>query len=348
CAILSTLTDDGLGYQYLWFDYPTLNPIIGYHLAPSLLMISFVLYSKIFLNLRENFQRLNQIINWVVIGYFIYYLSELIFLPESLQFRWAYVIPYLTVYIVAIQCFIHGFKAARFFIVGYTVIFISIVIIQMRATGAIEGNIFTVYIFNYGLILEVIALSFGLADRVKILKGEKEVAQNEIKVKYEENNQLQEKVNKQLEEHNKFQERTIKELELKNQELNDTKSMLVKILNQVPLKVFLKKYNGEFYVVNDSVAKFHNLTVEELIGKSDKDFYNAHDAAEWLEAEHQIIKNGKQEYENEDNGRLLRTVKMPFYIDTLKETGLLGLQQDITEYIKEREMTQKEIIRQLE
>jgi len=348
CGILITLTDDGLGYQYLWFDYPKWNPIIGYHIAPSLLLVSFVFYARVFLDLKRLFPTQDKLIFQVLAGYFLYYLMELTILPETMQVRGAYLIPYLLVYYTAIKCFLSGYKSARLFIIGYSLIFISIIIIQLRANGTIDGNIFTVYAFNYGLILEVIVLSFGLADRVKILKKEKELANGLAEMHSLEREGLQELVSKQSEENFRFQQQTIQELEAKNRETQATKSMLIKILNEIPLKVFLKKYNGEFYVVNDSVAKFHNLSAEELIGKSDADFYDAKDAQEWLEAEHEIIAKGRQEYENEDNGRLLRTVKMPFYIDPLHETGLLGFQQDITEYIKEREKTQKEIIRQLE
>jgi PAS domain S-box-containing protein len=122
------------------------------------------------------------------------------------------------------------------------------------------------------------------------------------------------------------------ELDKLNHEVEAFRKMLIRILNQIPLKVFLKQYNGKFFIVNDAVSSFHGFkTPDGLIGKSDFDFYDAKDAAEWLEAEHKIIAGGRTEYTHEDNGRILRTVKMPFYIDPLKETGLLGFQADVTE-----------------
>jgi PAS domain-containing protein len=126
----------------------------------------------------------------------------------------------------------------------------------------------------------------------------------------------------------------IKELELDivNQNMEAFRKMLIRILNEIPLKVFLKQYNGKFFIVNDAVSAFHGFdSPEGLIGKSDFDFYAHDDAAEWLEAEHKIIAEGRTEYVHEDNGRFLQTVKMPFYIDPLKETGLLGFQADVTE-----------------
>jgi transcriptional regulator with PAS, ATPase and Fis domain len=117
-----------------------------------------------------------------------------------------------------------------------------------------------------------------------------------------------------------------------NKEMEATRKMLIRILNEIPLKVFLKQYNGKFFVVNDTVSRFHGFeTPEGLIGKSDFDFYDHKDASDWLEAEHKIIAAGRTEYVHQDGGQTLKTIKMPFYIDPLNETGLLGLQADVTE-----------------
>jgi len=122
------------------------------------------------------------------------------------------------------------------------------------------------------------------------------------------------------------------QLDKVNQQMESTRKMLIRILNEIPLKVFLKQYNGKFFVVNDTVSRFHGFdSPEGLIGKSDFDFYDHKDASDWLEAEHKIIASGRTEYIHEDGGQILKTIKMPFYIDPLDETGLLGLQADVTE-----------------
>ena len=122
------------------------------------------------------------------------------------------------------------------------------------------------------------------------------------------------------------------QLDKVNHEMEATRKMLIRILNEIPLKVFLKQYNGKFFVVNDTVSRFHGFdSPEGLIGKSDFDFYDHKDASEWLEAEHKIIASGRTEYIHEDGGKILQTIKMPFYIDPINETGLLGLQADVTE-----------------
>jgi len=227
-GILSTMTDDGLGFQYLWANYPHHIRFIGIYFAPSLLLITFIFYSIAFLELNKNFPKLRNLLLGVTAMYFVYYFITIVVAPEFIQFKLAYILPFLTSYIIAIYIFSKGYKPARFYIVGYTFILLSIVIIQLRAMNLVPGNLFTVYSLNYGLVFEVVILSFALSDRIRIIKKENEEAQKEIIEKLEENKALQEKVNRELE--NKVAERT-QELIDKNNELENANVQL-KVLNE--------------------------------------------------------------------------------------------------------------------
>ncbi len=119
---------------------------------------------------------------------------------------------------------------------------------------------------------------------------------------------------------------------------HESKGMLqtvINILNELPQKIFLKDKDGKMVVANINVAKAHNLTPEELIGKSDFDFVDAKTAQEWRNQELEIIRKGKETYTFDETlhgqTRTLTTTKMAFYIPHLNETGLLGIQTDITE-----------------
>ena len=112
----------------------------------------------------------------------------------------------------------------------------------------------------------------------------------------------------------------------------------IHILNELPQKIFLKDENGKMVLTNSKVAEAHNMTVEELIGKSDFDFVDAKTAQEWRNQELEIIKKGKDTYTFDETlhgqTKTLTTVKMAFYIPHLKQTGLLGIQTDVTELEK--------------
>lgn len=110
---------------------------------------------------------------------------------------------------------------------------------------------------------------------------------------------------------------------------------LLDILDQLPHKIFLKDDEGRMVLVNTVVAKAHNMTVEELMGKSDFDFVDAKTAQEWRNQELEIIKKGSETYIFNETlhgeTKTLKSTKMAFYIPHLKQTGLLGIQTDITE-----------------
>jgi hypothetical protein len=182
--------------------------------------------------------------------YFSYYFIQLLFLPADFYFRGFYVLPFIALYIIGIKCSMQGYKPARFFVIGYTIIFFSIIILQLRANGTIEGNVFTVYSLNYGLVLEVAVLSFAMAERIKYIKMEREEAlkekseaQQKIIDQLRINEELKDKVNRELEE--KVSQRT-KELNEKNRELEETNSKLREMTeraNQMSLKLDLDNWN---------------------------------------------------------------------------------------------------------
>jgi len=125
-------------------------------------------------------------------------------------------------------------------------------------------------------------------------------------------------------------------------ELEDYRKLLISVLNEVPEKIFLKDDKGRFIIANKLVADNYNKTVEEILGKSDFDFYPSEEATEFFNREQEIIQSGKTlAYEEGDpskgDGLIVRSIKKPFYIEHMGITGLFGVQFDITD-IKQKEI----------
>jgi PAS domain S-box-containing protein len=158
-----------------------------------------------------------------------------------------------------------------------------------------------------------------------------EIMLNETQQQAEEMRSQEEEMRQNMEELTATQE----EMHRKGVESKGMLDTAIGILNQLPQKVFLKDENGKMVIANLNVAKAHNLSIDELIGKSDFDFVDAKTAQEWRSQELEIIKKGSETYTFDEtlhgHTKTLTTTKMAFYIPHLKQTGLLGIQTDITE-----------------
>ncbi|MBN1187603.1 MAG: PAS domain-containing protein [Bacteroidales bacterium] len=161
--------------------------------------------------------------------------------------------------------------------------------------------------------------------------------------------QQEEEMRQNLEEMQATQE----ELErVKREEIERSKEMmeqqemymktLINILEEIPGRVYLKDEDGRIVIANSAAAKLYNKSVEEVIGTSDFDLYDLKQARIFRDEELEVMKMGAKTYiqeEEDDNEekRVMKVTKMPFYIPYLKQTGLLSIQLNITD-IKQMEM----------
>ncbi len=217
CCGLISLGEDGTGFQYLWPSFPAINNLISL-IAPLLLMISFVVYSKSFLELKTFLPKINKVLDVIIficIGLFILDISVFnIGLNVEL-----YLIPFLLIYAASLMCLKKGLRQARYYIVGYSFMVVSIIFMVLRMSGLIHwDHILFVYSFNIGLVFEIVILSFALGDRIKVIRAQREEAQQRAIVQLKENELLKDQANRELEV--KVKERT-RDLDEKNRELED-------------------------------------------------------------------------------------------------------------------------------
>lgn len=233
-AIGISLTDDGLGFQYIWSEYPKLSQPLGYYVFPIAFLLFYAAYAYYYLP-KSFYQR-----KWLAIGVLVlliqYVLVEWISSIYN-PFSFLFALPFLLIYLFYWYCYSKGYRPARFFLIGNTFAIIGVLVNQMRLLGWMPGNIYSFYAFEAGMVLEFVSLSLALADRYKqIIKQKNRAVQKEIKLKnklteeqakmievQKEKQLLSEKVNRELEE--KVQQRT-EDLAAKNDQLNDLVSKL--------------------------------------------------------------------------------------------------------------------------
>jgi two-component system, cell cycle sensor histidine kinase and response regulator CckA len=119
------------------------------------------------------------------------------------------------------------------------------------------------------------------------------------------------------------------------QALRDSHDMLHAVIEGSPDAVFLKDLDGRYLMINTAGARFLGKDVDRIIGRSDRDLFEAKTAAAIMERDRHVTSTGKPEvFEETIDGDVMRTVlstKSAFRDAQGKVVGLIGIGRDITE-----------------
>lgn len=128
------------------------------------------------------------------------------------------------------------------------------------------------------------------------------------------------------------------------------KNLLNTLMLNMPDFIYIKDTESRFLVASQKLAKILKQdSMEELLGKTDHDFYPRKLADEFRKTEIEIIASGKPVYDLEEDGRdevgnetALITSKIPIRNKEGKIVGIVGIGRDITKLKeKERELEKK-------
>jgi signal transduction histidine kinase len=216
---------EGYTFKYLWPNNPWLaNQSVTWlsAISASLAMLFF----RYFLQTKKYAPLLNKGLNVFI---FIYVLA--IVLSITGYYTISYNIILLNAMIVALYLFgiaiyilRQGYKPAKFFIIAWSTFLSGICVYVLKDFEILPYNLITNYTMQIGSALEVIFLSFALADRINILKREKELSQAEALKISKENERLV--TNQKIMLEKEVAERTA-DLETAYRDLQETQSQLV-------------------------------------------------------------------------------------------------------------------------
>lgn len=118
------------------------------------------------------------------------------------------------------------------------------------------------------------------------------------------------------------------------------------LLENLPLKVFLKDPQSVYISCNGNYACDLNTTPEQIIGKTDFDLLPDEQATKNQELDKRVVSLGVSEVNDEllnIRGKeiWIHSVEIPVYDDKCKITGILGIKSDITEQKKAEEAIRK-------
>ncbi|MCP4130933.1 MAG: hypothetical protein GY754_08110, partial [bacterium] len=178
--LLAQSSFSGYTYEFLWPGSPEwANSSIL--LLASLGVAMAVLFSRLFLQTKKLFPTIDKFIifSLVLITAFAGF-SFLVRYSTAVQCMSVLVMMIaIACMVIGIICLAKGYRAARFYLLAWFVFFIGIIAYILKSFGILPFHFLTEHAIKIGGSLEVILLSFALADRIGIINREKEHARRE-------------------------------------------------------------------------------------------------------------------------------------------------------------------------
>ena len=202
-----------------WFyDRQSILAIYDTHILGALSGVTTIIFANSFLNTKRY-------CNWIYkislfsIGLYTLSLITLCFSLPTVSYQIININASVSLLLVvaSIYSIRQGHRQAKFFLLAWSFFLIGVTVFALKDFGILPFNAFTNFALPVGSVVEILLLSFALADRINVLKQEKELSQQQAFAAMKENEILVKEQNVQLEK--KVHERTA-DLENRNAELH--------------------------------------------------------------------------------------------------------------------------------
>ena len=169
----------GMAFQYLWPESPWMaNP--GLLLSVSFSNVMLLRFSEVFLRGEGESGR-----DWLPLVFRIFYalvgIGVLVLFIGSYRSAAKVTLPLVVLTSLAMVVlgairYKEGYKPTRFFIVAWGVLVTGVSLQALGISGVLESNWLVRHAAQIGSALEVVLLAFALADRIKLLDGQRDQA----------------------------------------------------------------------------------------------------------------------------------------------------------------------------
>jgi two-component system, sensor histidine kinase LadS len=170
---------NGLTYQYLWPGSPWFNNAV---LPASLFATTAfsVLFAGVFLGIRTQLRGALPLYQGIFCCSLLFMLLSFV-IPYGISMKVGTPLAILAILIVLVTgvvSWLRNFKPARFFLIAWMAFLAGQLISALnRGYGLLPSNSFTLYCGQIGSALEVVLLALALADRIKVVREERQLAQ---------------------------------------------------------------------------------------------------------------------------------------------------------------------------
>jgi len=192
------MCQDGVAFQYLWPNTPFLNQ---YSVGTAIFLSSIfgLLFTSNFLYLKTKSPRLYKITIALVVLRCLYYIACL-FDQQLFTFKILEFIPLLFAFYAGCYILNRGFKAARFFVVGYAFLLVgfTVRILLFLDVLWIPYGVLTHYSLSFCFVVEMVLVSFAIGDSIRHLRLKKDNVHKRMIKQLQINHELKDTLNNEL------------------------------------------------------------------------------------------------------------------------------------------------------
>lgn len=199
---LFSLSFTGLLFEHILSSYPDIaNSLV---LISSIIAVSVAIWFTVsFLETKSKIKIIHRtLLSFLLIKLIFVIISSA--LPYSIMAKVILIesiVSYAFLIIIGLKFYLDGYKIARFYVVGWMFTPIGTIIVSLKNLGILPSMFITEYAIFIANIFEISMLSFALADRINIIKQEKEEAQQEtLRIQIDATANLEKKVEERTNE----------------------------------------------------------------------------------------------------------------------------------------------------
>ncbi|MFD2567881.1 sensor histidine kinase [Pseudotenacibaculum haliotis] len=186
-AILTTVSTNGLGDEYLWPNHPGIDSTI-YVVFAGISMAFSSRFAALFLQLKLYSKRLDQLM-WLIcaLGILVSVLTIILGIDPIKEFvRWIVLLSFPSYIVTGYIIYRKNYKPAKFYLIAWVPYVLGLLTRTMHGAGWLPTNQLVLSSIELGGALEIVLLSFALAYRIKEMKRElleKELEKEQFKTK---------------------------------------------------------------------------------------------------------------------------------------------------------------------
>lgn len=245
---------DGLAFQFLWPHFPMMNE---YHhsLSLFLLLTTFLLYTNSFIDIKSSHPKIYLVNNIILFINFLHFVFTLIYPSYSSPLPMVSICSFIYFLGVTIFYLNKKYKPARYLVVGLSGMVMALIVLKLMFLNILEWNWFIEYAYNYAIVIDAIAMSLAMRDKLIYLRTKKEHAEQ---AKLEE---------ERLKTENELIQ--LKNLKLESEVTHQNNQLAAFATNSVQKMEFLNRLKKELEEISSEVPE--NAALKKLIKNIDKE-----------------------------------------------------------------------------